>query len=230
MRRALPAFAALLLLSAVAAATVVLRTDVEDLADLCHTSVLGKVVSSAVQTEEDGGRIWTTWRVRVAETWIDETRLDAAAGADASGVDEVVVSVPGGEADGVTQEMEGAPRLTVGERAVLFLWKRPDGRLLVVGQAQGVFHVRRDADGSDVCENDVAGLALVDRAGKRAEAAPLKLSVADLRTRVAARLAVRKARAKAQREAYERKLAEGRARALRSAELSRGKPGGAPAD
>lgn len=224
MRSALAALAVLLLLHAVASATVVLRTDVEDLTDLCHRAVLARVESQAVETEADSGRIWTTWRVRVEESWLGG--LDGGGAAD-----RIVVSVPGGAAGGVTQDYEGGARLDVGGRSVLFLWKRPDGRYLVVGEAQGAFRVRRDdAAGIDVCENDIEGLALVDRAGKTAEATPLKLSLADLRTRVAAARERRAARDREARAAYERRMAERRARAERSAALSRGKPGGAPAE
>lgn len=220
MRRSLAVVLALalsLLLSRSAGATVVLRAGIEDLTDLCHVAVLGRVESRRVTHLRDAGQVWTTWRVQVEETWV---------GSAGSAVE---VSVPGGDAEGVTQTFEGGARLETGGRTALFLWRRPDGRLLVLGEAQGAFRVTRDAaTGADVCANDVEGLALVDRHGKRADPGPLRLTLEDLRARVSAARAVRAERERAAREAYERRLALLRRKAQESAELARGKPGGPP--
>jgi len=217
MRRTLLALILAAAVSASAFATVVVRVGVDDLTDTCHRAVVGTVESTSVEFDREKGRIWTTYRIRVDETWLG--------GADAA----VVVSVPGGESGGVTQDYEGGARLEKGARAALFLWRRDDGRLLVLGEGQGAFHVRRDAaSGADVCENAVDGLVLMDRTGKRVDGAPLRMTLDDLRARVTAAKAAREERERAAKEAYERKMAELRKRAERSAELSRGKPGGAP--
>lgn len=206
---------ALAALAASSFATVVLRADVAELTDLCTRAVAGSVEAEWVEHDRANGRIWTNWRLRVDETWLGA--------AD----DAVVVSVPGGTADGVTQDYEGGARLAKGERAALFLWKRDDGRLLVLGEAQGAFKVRRDAaTGADVCENALDGLVLMDRAGKRVEAAPLRMTLDDLRARVAEAKQRREERERAEREARERKLAAQRASAERHAEMARGRPGG----
>lgn len=204
---------------ATAFATVVLRADVAEMTDLCTRAVSGTVDAEWIEHDRAKGQIWTNWRLRVDETWLGAS--DAA----------LVVSVPGGTAGGVTQEFEGGARLAKGDRAALFLWKRDDGRLLVLGEAQGAFHIRRDAaTGADVCENAIDGLVLMDRAGKRVDAAPLRVTLDDLRSRVADAKKRREDREKAEREAYERKMADLRKSAERHADLARGRPGGPPAD
>lgn len=203
----------------VAGATVVLRCDVEALTDLCHGAVYGTVAATSVENDRAKGQIWTNHTIRVDETWLG----DAAA--------DVTVSVPGGTSDGITQEFQGGAELTKGDRAAVFVWRRDDGRLLVLGEAQGAFRVRRDATtGEDRCENSIAGLAFVDHAGKTVEAAPANLSLAALRTRVADARKAREARELAVREERARRLAERVRRAEANDRLTRGKPGGAPGE
>jgi hypothetical protein len=215
--RAVLAAALALFLAGTASATVVLRAGVEDLASICHAAVLGTVETRSVALDRAAGQVWTSYRVRVDENWL---------GAPGS---TVVVSVPGGEAEGITQDFEGGARLETGGRTALFLWRRDDGKLIVLGEGQGAFRVTRDAaTGADVCANALDGLALVDRAGKRVDATPLRTTLDDLRTRVAAARTAREERERAAREAYERRMAELRKRAEESAELARGKPGGPP--
>lgn len=219
MRRR-PVLAALVVAAAAAAtahATVVLRCGVEELTDLCHGCFVGRVTAKSVEDERDAGRIWTNYRLRVDETW-----YGAAA-------QELTVSVPGGEAGGVAQEFSGGAEFAAGDRAAVFLWRRDDGRLLVLGEAQGAFRIRRDdATGADVCENSVDGLVCMDRAGKRVDAAPLRLTLADLRSRVRDARERREERERLAREEAERRAAARRAAAAVHAELARGRPGAPP--
>ncbi|MCE9637325.1 MAG: hypothetical protein K8T90_16600 [Planctomycetes bacterium] len=199
-------------------ATVVLRADVAEMTDLCTRAVSGTVEAEWVEHDVAKGQIWTNWRLRVDETWLGATEAT------------VVVSVPGGASGGVTQEFEGGAHLTKGDRAAVFLWKRDDGRLLVLGEAQGAFHIRRDvATGADVCENAIDGLVLMDRAGKRVDAAPLRMTLDDLRSRVGEARRLREERERAEHAAYELRMAALRTSAERHAEMARGRPGGPPA-
>ena len=117
-------------------------------------------------------------------------------------------------------------RLKKGERAVLFLSKEDD-RLVVLGEAQGCFHVTKDRKtGALVCRNDLRGLALVGADGKQVAAAPTHLLLDDLRAKVATALRDKAEEERLRREAEERRLAALRERAERRAEHLRGKPGG----
>jgi hypothetical protein len=220
-RRLLAAIVAIVALCAAlpAWATVVLQATVETLTDRSHRIVLGTVASKGVEVDEERGRIWTTYRVRPDATWLGDAEAD------------VVVSVPGGESGGLTQEFAGGARLDRGDRAALFLWKGEDERWLVLGEAQGAFLVRRDAKtGEDVCENRVDGLAFVDPEGRTVESKPTRLTLADLQSRVAAARKAREDRERAEREERARKIEERRRRAERNAKETRGMPGGAPAE
>ena len=124
------------------------------------------------------------------------------------------------------QEVCGAAHLVKGERAVLFLTEE-DGRMLVLGQAQGCFRVTRDRKTNAlVCSNRVQGLALVAPDGARVNAEPIRMTLTELRRKVTDAVRQREEAERVRREAEERLLAELRDAAERHAERMRGKPGG----
>jgi hypothetical protein len=206
---------AVLACATLAAATVVLRADVDRLAELADVVVDGKVERRSVVFEAAQGAVWTRYEVRVSETLLGTERA------------VVTVHVPGGRAGDLVQEVSGTAQLKVGHRTVLFLTNEED-RLLVLGQAQGCFRVEKAADGKTlVCKNDVEGLALVDEAGRHVEGAATEMRHAALVRRVA-RVARKRAEDEERRRAErEKRLDELRERAERNAERTRGKPGGA---
>lgn len=70
----------------------------------------------------------------------------------------VVVRVPGGMgADGIGLEVDGAPRLVVGEKALLFLDKNGDDSYSILQLMLGAFHARAAA-GRVVAEQDLDGV------------------------------------------------------------------------
>ncbi len=215
MRRLLaPIVLATLLAPAVA--SVAVRATVEDLVDLAGAVVDGTVVDHATTLDAKAGAVWTTYRVRVKATLV---------GAPAQ---EIFVRVRGGRVGTIEQETIGAARLEDGERVVAFLGHDDCGAREVIGLAQGVFHVAQDPKtGTELCENSTDGLSLVDAAGAPASAGALRFTVADLQKRVAARSVGVEARRRAVREARDRRFAEWTLAALRHAELTRGRPGGA---
>jgi hypothetical protein len=205
-----------LILAASVEASVARRASVEELAETSAGVVDGTVIDHVATLDRAAGGIWTTWRVRVGRTFIG----------DASG--EIAVRVRGGQVGTLVQETIGAPRLVDGERVVLFLGPAAGGAREVIGLAQGVFRVETDArTGATTCRNSLEGLELVDETGTTS-AAPLKLSLDDLAARVAAGRERLEARRRAASEAMDRRLAAWRREALRHAELTRGRPGGAP--
>jgi len=206
--------ASVIAMAALSLATIVVRADVARLAKLADVIIDGTVESRQTTLDRQSGAIWTTYRLRVSETLAGTHHKLAT------------FHVPGGEVDGLSQEISGVTRLEKGERAVLFLAKEED-RLLVLGQAQGCFRVTKNAKtGALMCRNDVAGLVLVGDDGKRIEAAPISESLKSLRAKVRAALDEKAEEERLRREEEERRLDELRKRAERNAELMRGKPGG----
>ncbi|HKV10202.1 MAG TPA: fibronectin type III domain-containing protein [Thermoanaerobaculia bacterium] len=131
------------------ATTMVLATD-EELFDQAALVLEGTVVSQAA---EASGRPATEYRVRV-----DRTIKGRAPRS------EVAVRVPGGTtADGMTLEIHGAPELSVGERALLFLAARPDGTYGALHLAMGAFREVR-ADGRKLAVRDLSEMADVSGA------------------------------------------------------------------
>ncbi|HEX6865141.1 MAG TPA: fibronectin type III domain-containing protein [Thermoanaerobaculia bacterium] len=134
------------------ATTMILATD-EELFDQAALVLEGTVVSQAA--EASGGPA-TEYRVRV-----DRTIKGRAPRS------EVAVRVPGGTtADGMTLEIHGAPELSVGDRALLFLAARPDGTYGALHLAMGAFREVR-ADGRKLAVRDLS--EMTDVSGAPAE-------------------------------------------------------------
>lgn len=206
----------LLALAARVLASAAVRATVEDLTEASRVVAEGVVTEHSVTLDRATGVIWTEHRVRVAR----------ALRGDAAGT--VTVRVRGGKVGTLEQEVIGAPKLADGERVVLFLGEETRGAREIVGLAQGAFEVETDPkSGKTFCSNSVEGLSLVDAAGREAAAEPLKLSLEDLASQVAEAGERIDARAKAKRDALDRRLAAWRRAAERHMELTRGKPGGA---
>ncbi len=220
------AFAALAVIASAttAQATIVIRASVEEMTDVCRRCVYGTVRGKTVALDREKGEITTTWTLRVDETFLGENAGDLALTVRGG-----TIAKAGRDGADLSQDYVGAPRFAEGERVVVFLWKDAAGRLQVLGEAQGSFRVTHDERlGEDVCENRVEGLSFVDRAGKTASAEPTKLTLRDMRRRVADARTARETREKAAREALERRLEAMRRRAEENAERARGRPGAPP--
>lgn len=113
-------------------ATTLARLSTEQLVDASDMIVRGQVVELWTERDEHG-RIWTRAQLEVSGVLKGDPALSA-----------VVVDVPGGAYGGTIDTVEGAPRFSVGEEAVLFLELLDSGRLTPVGLVQGKFTVRMD--------------------------------------------------------------------------------------
>ncbi len=132
MKQVVPVSILLLILTAAPAlsATMVLGTDA-GLYDQADAVVEGTILAAE---PSPSGRPVTEYRVRVER---------AFKGAVPAG--DLTMSVPGGAAaDGRLLVVWGAPELEAGERALLFLARRADGRFGALHLAMGVFHEVRD--------------------------------------------------------------------------------------
>lgn len=138
--RAPPAalWAALLLTSMTAPSTrltgtVVVRLSFEQLTAQAEQIVHGKVERISSSWDPKKTAIWTHYEIRV------EDELKGTAGG------MIVVSEPGGEADGVRMQVAGAPVYEVGEEVVVFTSPTALGYHRTCGWGQGRFRVLRSA-------------------------------------------------------------------------------------
>ncbi len=119
-----------LLGAAPAAASIARALSVEELAERADAVVLGTVTGQAAHWTRDHKQIFTWVAVHVEARWVDQVGAP----------DTLTVLRPGGELDGLGQDIPGEPRFQVGERVVLFLQRR-NHVYRVLGLSQGLFRV-----------------------------------------------------------------------------------------
>lgn len=117
-----------------AEATTVQLLSPEELARA--SSVVAVVEVLSVDVVAGNGLVETRSRIRVER---------AVHGAPKGKV--LTLVTPGGEYDGVTQLVPGAPRPQAGERALVFLERAGGGRFLAVGMEQGYLRIVDEEDG-----------------------------------------------------------------------------------
>lgn len=130
---------AVALSAAPAAATTILGASLDQLARTADEIVVGRVVS--IQPVVDAGRVWTRVTIAPEQCYVGEPRP----------VIEIVV--PGGRTDTLATWVPGADEYETGERVLVFLELRPDGRFVspalsfskfsLLESPQGVVAVRR---------------------------------------------------------------------------------------
>lgn len=135
-----------------AAASIARALSLDELSARAELVVLGRVTGQQARWTRDHRRLVTRVTVAVEERW----KGDAPA--------EITVLRPGGELDGLGQEVLGEPRFETGERVVLFLVERGDF-YRAVGMAQGAFRVEGGTATQDLSE---LALARDDGAGRLA--------------------------------------------------------------
>jgi len=147
------------------------RLSLEEMAAKSTAIVRGRVAASWAAAH--GPLIYTHYAIRVSERW----KGPAAA--------QIEVVVPGGTAGGLRQSFSGVPRLSAEGEYVLFLWSGPSGLTHIIGLTQGVFDIRRDAEGALVAARAAASETLLDPAtGRPVQDEPLRLKLEELGRRV----------------------------------------------
>ncbi len=119
-----PAVLVVLMMAGAAMASFV-ELDVSDLSIRSDAVVIGEVLSKRSYWNEAHTLILTDYAVKVSEDY-----KQAVSGT-------VVVTVIGGEVDGMGLASSVMPVIEVGEKTVLFLKKIPDGGYGISGDAQG---------------------------------------------------------------------------------------------
>ncbi len=168
-------------------ASVARALDLSELVSRSRDIVVGETLRA--RSRRDGRRIVTESVVRVRE------RLQGPAGATMTTDQELVVTTLGGSVDGVGMRVEGAGRLAVGERQLLFLRAGAQpATLMPVGMAQGVLPIRQE-QGVDMVHPGAHGLVLMRQVARGQlvaapaalmEARPLRSLCDEIETLVAA--------------------------------------------
>ena len=124
-------FAALLVLSCSAFATVMVRLDLNDLVRSSTWIVEGVVeeVNKSAPTQQGG--VETRVRVKVVSRWKGPESIES-----------LTLRLPGGEKEGTVIRVAGMPMFQRGEEVLLFL-EPVDGGWIPTGLGQGVFRLGR---------------------------------------------------------------------------------------
>jgi hypothetical protein len=176
LARSLSLLPLLLALAPRAGASVALELTIGDLTREADLVVIGTVRSTGVAWSGDHRRILTRASLEAEEAW--KGTLPGSG---------VVLLLPGGQLDGLSQEISGTPEVIVGERVILFLRHRGDSFRLV-GMAQGLFRVPPVSGGTAaVAIRNLDGLKVVAIAPAKApQPAVLSVPLEALRASVAA--------------------------------------------
>jgi hypothetical protein len=133
--------------------------------------VRGKLVSASAMFH--GPVIYTHFKIQVSE------RYKGAAAASEE------FMVPGGSANGYTQDVAGSPDLSLGHEYVLFLWKGPSGNTQIIGLTQGVFTLPAAAATDPTATRAPTTELMIDRStGQAIKDERLILKLSDLRSRI----------------------------------------------
>lgn len=147
-----PALALLLLLPPGARATTLARLTLEQMA--AGSPAVARVRCVRTESLWKGGSIWTVVTLQVVEGV--KGRLPG----------EISVQLPGGRVGHLTARVDGSPKFTRGEEAILFL--APSGvagGFTVSGWAEGTFRIGRDPrSGGETVTQDSSALAVFDTA------------------------------------------------------------------
>jgi len=163
----------LLLAAAVLGATTLERLDVDQMVQRSSAVVQARVLDG--RSYWRGRTIYTNYRLQISKTikgYVPAT---------------TEVSVPGGTIGDLRQHIPGAPKLTIGQEYVIFLWKGPSGTTHLLGLSQGLFNMEIGADGTvRLSRSPVEAVEFVDAQGRETQDRGVTLTLADLERRVSA--------------------------------------------
>jgi hypothetical protein len=148
------AIAAALCLALSAAATTIVKMDLNELTNAARVVARGKCVAN--EARMDGGYIWTFTTFEVSET------LKGSASR------QITVRLLGGKVGHMKATVDGVPQFRASEDVFLFLEPTAAGDLSVTGWVQGTFRVRQDPQtGKESVTQDSAAHAVFDPATRR---------------------------------------------------------------
>jgi hypothetical protein len=153
-------------LSILLSGTVLEKLSLTDMTAKSTQIVRGRIGSCAGQLRQP--IIYTVCQVSVVERW------------KGSGPAVLEVALPGGFWNGYRQKYAGTPTLRSGEEYVLYLWQGRNGLNQLLGLSQGIFEVKANGE---VYRPGITE-TIVDAAGQRAEAGPIRMKLSELRRQV----------------------------------------------
>jgi hypothetical protein len=115
------------------AAALMIKLDTPTLARHSDDVLVGRVVALEYQWDEAGQYIYTHVTVAVSESVKSVVTQK-----------EVVLKVPGGEADGLVLMVSDTPEFQIGQEVVVFVAATEDGTFEVVGSFQGKYTLEGD--------------------------------------------------------------------------------------
>jgi hypothetical protein len=140
---------AIFFLALSAAATTIVKMDLDELTRAAQVVARGRCVASEARLE--GGYIWTFTTFEVSETL------------KGSAARQISVRLLGGKVGHMKSTVDGVPQFRPGEDVFLFLEPTGDGDLSVTSWVQGTFRVRRDSEtGQESVTQDSAAHAVFD--------------------------------------------------------------------
>lgn len=148
---------AALCLTLSAAATTIVKMDLDELTSAAQVVARGKCVASEARLED--GYIWTFTTFEVSETLKGSTDR------------QISVRLLGGKVGHMKSTVDGVPQFRPGEDVFLFLEPTRAGDLSVTSWVQGTFRVRRDAQtGQESVTQDSAAHTVFDPATRQFKA------------------------------------------------------------
>ena len=160
------------LLGTSAWATTLARMDLDDLAGHSHAIAHAKIVAKRTQ--------WNAGRTLIPTVYTVEP-LEYLKGSLGPVFE---IHEPGGELDGLSLTVPGAPNFTVGDETVLFLWTSPQGQHQVIGFQQGAFGVRTDAQSGQKVVDRAVRIGSVQDAQAAASASLTSRSLSQLKQQI----------------------------------------------
>lgn len=176
IRMIAPLLCTLFLLPAIRATTLA-RLSLDDLA--VAADAVARVRCTGAEARWENGSIWTVTTLEVLETM--KGNLTA----------EIAVRLPGGRAGHLIATVDGTPRFSPGEEAVVFLERSRAGGFTIAGWAGGTFRISRDPrTRMETVTQDSSAFAVFDAATRTFHTEGVRrMPIEEFRARLAAVIA-----------------------------------------
>jgi hypothetical protein len=132
-------------------ATTLARLSLDQLA--AGSDAVARVRCTGAQSRWENGSIWTVATVEVVDTM--KGKLPS----------EITIRFPGGRVGHLTATVNGTPKFSPGDDAVVFLERSRAGGFTVAGWVEGTFRISRDSrTGRETVTQDSSAFAVFDMA------------------------------------------------------------------
>jgi hypothetical protein len=132
-----------------ARATTLARMTLGQLASAAQ--VIARVRCTGAVSRRDAGSIWTFTDFSVEETFKGTPLAD------------ITIRLPGGRDGHTVETVEGTPRFTPGDEAIVFLERTRAGDWSISAWAEGTFRIERESQtGEQMVTQDSSGMAVFD--------------------------------------------------------------------